>query len=221
MIATFKENIVTIKNKVTDIGTGLLKSNELLLEALKDCDEEKFNDAKNYIKNISKKADDIDNEIIKVLALYTPEAKDLRGVVSYLKITNELSRACSNTRSFIKGFTNVCADVDVNVIKEYAVPMQTSTVKAIKLTMDMFDIDDADEIQETYNEVLIEESKTDDLYEMVETNLQSLANESKEFPKYYMMLRALRKSGKIADRASSIANLQVYIQLGGSFHKVN
>ncbi len=218
MIQTFTENINNIKTKVTDIGEGLLKSNELLLEALKECDEQKFNDAKNYIKNISKKADDIDNEIIKVLALYTPEAKDLRGVVAYLKITNELSRACTNTRSFIKGFTNVCADVDVNIIKEYAVPMQTSTVNAIKLIIEMLNIDDNDEIQESYNEVLIEESKTDDLYEMVETNIQALATESNEFAKYYTMLRALRKSGKIADRASSIANLLVYIQLGGNFH---
>jgi phosphate transport system protein len=221
MIATFTENLEKIKTKVTNIGDGLLKANEQLLEALEDCDEAKFNSAKEHIKNISKKADDIDNEIIKVLALYTPEAKDLRGVVAYLKITNELSRACTNTRSFIKGFTNVCTDVDVNIIKEYALPMQTSTVNAIRLIMEMFHIDDNDEIQESYNEVLIEESKTDDLYEMVETNIQSLASESNEFSKYYTMLRALRKSGKIADRASSVANLLVYIQLGGSFRKIN
>lgn len=220
MIQNFRQSVDNIKAKVIDIGQGLLKANELLLEALQDCDEEKFNNARNHIKNISKKTDDIDNEIIKVLALYTPEAKDLRAVVAYLKITNELSRACSNTRSFIKGFTEVCSDMNVGIIKEYAVPMQASTVKAIALNIEMFNTEDADEIRETYNEVLIEESKTDDLYEMVETNLQTLASESNEFGKYYTMLRALRKSGKIADRASSIANLLVYRRVGGNFHGV-
>jgi len=32
------------------------------------------------------------------------------------------------------------------------------------------------------------------------------------------MLRALRKSGKIASRAISIANLLVYSKVGGNFH---
>jgi len=219
MLQNFTDSLENIKNKVTSIGEGLLSANKLILNALENCDTQKFNDAKNFIKNISSKTDEIDNEIIKVLALYTPEARDLRRVVAYMKITNELSRACANTRSFIKGFTDVCSDVDTKTIKEYALPMQASTVKAIKTTVSMINIDDIDEISECYNDVLIEESKTDDLYEMVEANLHDLAKEMDEFEKFYRMLRALRKSGKIADRASSIANLLVYIQVGGNFHK--
>jgi len=42
--------------------------------------------------------------IIKILALHSPEAKDLREVVAYLKITNEILRASSNTRSLIRVF---------------------------------------------------------------------------------------------------------------------
>jgi len=218
MVTKFEENMNDIKAKVTDIGTGLLNANILLLEALKDCDSQKFNDARSHIKNIGSKADAIDNAIIKVLALYTPEAKDLRQVVAYLKITNELSRACSNSRSFIRGFTDVCEDVAVETINEYAVPMQTSTVKAIKLSISMINCDDTDEIQEIYNDALIEESKTDDLYEMVERNLTMQAKDSNDFEKFHKMLKALRKSGKIASRAISIANLLVYAKVGGNFH---
>jgi len=216
MLATFKENLNDIENKVIEIGNGLLKSNELLLNALGNCDSDKFNEARSYIKNISAKTDAIDNAIIKVLALYTPEARDLREVVAYLKITNELSRACSSTRSFIRGFTDVCQDVDVKTINEYTVPMQTSTLKAIKLTISMIKCEDADEIQELYNDVLIEENKTDDLYEMVERNLSIQADGSNTFEKFHKMLRALRKSGKVANRAISIANLLVYAKIGGS-----
>ncbi|MEO1953488.1 MAG: PhoU domain-containing protein [Campylobacterales bacterium] len=218
MVTKFEESMNEIKAKVTDIGTGLLNANKLLLEALKDCDTQKFNEAKAHIKNIGAKANDIDNSIIKVLALYAPEAKDLRQVIAYLKITNELSRACSNSRSFIRGFTNVCEDVAVETINEYAVPMQTSTVKAIELTISMINCDDIDEIQEIYNDVLIEESKTDDLYEMVERNLTIQAQDSNNFEKFHKMLKALRKSGKIASRAISIANLLVYAKVGGNFH---
>lgn len=217
MISNFQTNLDEIKNKITSIGNGVLEANTLLLSALSDCEPEKFNDAKTHIKNISSKTDDIDNSIIKVLALYTPEARDLRQVIAYMKITNELSRASSNTRSFIKGFTDVCTDVDVKMIKEYAVPMQTSTVKAIRLSLEMIECTDRDEIQELYNDVLIEENKTDDLYEIVERSLSAQADGIETFEKFHRMLKALRKSGKIAARAIAIANLLVYAKVGGNF----
>lgn len=217
MISNFDVNLDEIKEKVQNIGAGVLESNTLLLSALEDCAPEKFNAAKVHIKNISSKTDDIDNSIIKVLALYTPEASDLRQVISYMKITNELSRASSNTRSFIKGFTDVCTDVDVQMIKEYAVPMQTSTVKAIKRSLEILECDDRDEIQELYNDVLIEENKTDDLYEIVERSLFAQADGIKTFEKFHKMLKALRKSGKIAARAIAIANLLVYAKVGGNY----
>lgn len=217
MLSKFEVNLNEIKTKVISIGTGLLESNKLILEALHDCDTQKFQEARTHIKNVGSKTDDIDNDIIKVLALYTPEAKDLRQVVAYMKTTNELSRACSSTRSFIRGFTDVCEDVDVETIKEYALPMQASTIEAIKLTLSMMECEDNDEIQEIYNDVLIEENKTDDLYEMVERNLSLQADCSNSFEKFHKMLRALRKSGKISARAISIANLLVYAKVGGSF----
>ncbi|HIP14437.1 MAG TPA: phosphate uptake regulator PhoU [Sulfurimonas autotrophica] len=218
MLQTFKANLDEIRQKITKIGEDLVKSNELILEALQSCDEKKFNEARNCIKNITSKTDEIDNAIIKILALYTPEARDLRQVVAYFKITNELSRACSNTRSFIRGFTDVCKDLDVKEINEYAILMQTSTVKAIRTTIKMINVDDADELQEMYEEVLIEENKADDLYEMIERKLVEQAEGSNTFEKYHKMLRALRKSEKIANRAISVANLLVYVKLGGHIH---
>ncbi|WP_457747195.1 phosphate signaling complex PhoU family protein [Sulfurimonas sp.] len=218
MLATFQTSLNDVKKKITKIGDDLVESNKLILEALKDCNAEKFSEARNYIKNISAKTDEIDNAIIKILALYTPEARDLRQVVAYFKITNELARACSNTRSFIRGFTDVCNELDVKTINEYTLPMQKSTVEAIKTTIAMINVDDEDELQEMYEEVLIEENKADDLYEMIERSLVAQAESANAFEKYHKMLRALRKSEKIAGRAISVANLLVYIKKGGNFH---
>jgi phosphate transport system protein len=219
MIQTFQTNIKDVEKKIYTIGEGLLRANELILEALKECESDKFSQAKSHIKNISSKTDEIDNAIIKILALYTPEARDLRRVVAYFKITNELARACSNTRSFIRGFTDVCEELNSEVIQEYTLPMQRSTVAALKTTIAMMKVDDADELQEMYEEVLIEENKADDLYEMIERNLVAQAENANSFKKYHKMLRALRKSEKIAGRAISVANLLVYIKVGGSLQK--
>lgn len=215
MVSNFKEDIKKIEANVVSIGEGLIKANSLILEALEDCNMDKFNEAKGHIKNIGKRTSDIDNDTIKFLALYTPEAKDLRQAVAFLKITNELLRASTSTRSFIKGFTEVCSDIDIKTINEYTIPMQAATVKAVTRAIDMIKMDCVDELKDNYNEVLIEESKSDDLYEMVEKSLTIQANETLGFEKFHHMLRALRRSEKIADRASSIANLLLYAKVGG------
>jgi len=101
--------------------------------------------------------------------------------------------------------------------------MQSATVAAITLTISLINCEDVDEVQAIYNDVLIEESKTDDLYEMVERKLICQADESstgtrvENFEKFHKMLRALRKSGKITSRAIAIANLLVYAKVGGNF----
>ncbi|WP_304545592.1 phosphate signaling complex PhoU family protein [Sulfurimonas microaerophilic] len=216
MLQTFKTSVNEVQEKITNIGNDLLKANEVIVDAIITCDVDKFNEARTYIKNISSKTNDIDNSIIKILALYTPEARDLRQIVAYFKITNELARACANTRSFIRGFTDVCKDLEEDTIQEYAVPMQHSTIRAVKIAVSMINCVDSDELRERYEEVLIEENKTDDLYSMIEKNLIKQAEtRNGEFEKYHRMLRALRKSEKVAGRAISMASLLLYVNLGG------
>jgi len=197
-----------------------LRANEILIEALTDCDHKKFDESKSNIKNIGKKTNDIDNNIIKVLALYSPEARDLREIVAYFKITNELNRACSSSRSFIKGFNDICTDIDKEIINKYALPLQKSTTKSIILVKQMLENSCDDEIRELYNEVIIEENKTDDLYELIEKNLLTQKDlRIDDFNRIHNMLKTLRKSAKVADRSVSIASLLLYIGNGGSLQQ--
>ncbi len=220
MIKNYEVELQSVKKEIVSIANGLSRANELILEAIKTCDKNMFNDAKTYIKNITSKTNDIDNSIIKLLALYAPEARDLRQVIAYLKITTELLRASTNTRSFIRGFIDVCKGVDINTINEYALPLQNSTTKAINIMVTMLNIDCIDELQDCFNEVLIEENKTDDLYELLEKTILRNYKKTDDFEKIHKILRAFRKSEKIADRTISIANLLVYIKVGGTLQKV-
>lgn len=216
MVETFESAKSSIHSKLITIGENLLQANEQILDGLAECETEKFIKARNYIKNIGAKADEIDNNIIKLLGVYTPEGEDLRECIAYLKITNELSRACSNTRSFIRGFSEGCNEIDNSKIKDYTVPMHKSTLKAIRLTLVMMDTTDPEELQECYDEIIIEESKADDLYEIIEHHIYTAAEYTSNFEKYHKMLKAVRKSEKIAYRAIGIANLLLYMKNGGS-----
>jgi len=220
MIKNYDIELQNVKKEIVSIANGLSKANELILKAIKTCDKKLFEESKTHIKNITNRTNDIDNSIIKLLALYAPEARDLRQVIAYLKITTELLRASTNTRSFIKGFMNVCKEVDIHTINEYAIPLQNSTTKAINIMVSMLDIDCPDELQDCFNEVLIEENKTDDLYELLEKSILHNSKKTDDFEKIHKILRAFRKSAKIADRTISIANLLVYIKVGGTLQKV-
>ena len=220
MLNNFKKSINEIETQVKEIAVGLVKANELIITGLNDCDDSKFDEAKQNIKNISNKTAKIDHDIVTTLALHQPEAKDLRELVSFLKITNELLRASSSTRTFIRGFQKVCKEVDIKTINEYAIPMQKSTVEALECTVKMLEIDCEDEMKECYDRVLICENKTDDLYEMIETSILQEVTEATEFKKYHQMLSSLRKSEKIADRAMSIASLLLYANIGGELQQL-
>ena len=280
MLPQYKEKLDEIKAAVSEIATGLCKANTKILEAMSECNEEEFMSAREFIRNVSSKTTDIDNNIVKTLALYSPEAKDLRLLVAYLKITNELVRASSNTRSYIKGFTKTCEQLDKQIINEYAIPMQRATVEALThmveminnedsdevqelyskvrassntrsyikgftktceqldkqiineyaipmqratveaLThmVEMINNEDSDEVQELYSKVLIAESKSDDLYDMIESSILANEKQKEDFSTTNKMLSSLRKSEKIADRALSIASLLLYASIGGDIH---
>jgi phosphate transport system protein len=220
MLQNFDEKLQHVEKEIKSLLNGLLEANKIIVKALSDCDENKFTSVKNSIKNVGNKINSIDNDIVAALALHQPEAKDLRKMISYLKITNELLRGCSSTRSFVREFREVCSKVDLKTINEYAIPMQKTTVDALETILCMLDIDCNDEMHESFNHVLICENKTDDLYDMIESKLLKQADKENKFKNYHQMLASLRRSEKIADRAMSIASLLLYAHNGGELHQV-
>lgn len=216
MKSKFENDLNRTKYQLIEVGNALVDANTIILDALVDCNNKKIYLAQNCISKIINKLDNIDTYIVSILAVYSPEAKDLRCVVSYLKITNELSRVYSNTQKLITSLLDICSCVDIHTIREYSVPIQTSTLKALQLSIMMINIGEcSDELEELYHDVLIEENKTNDLYEVTERNLSVKNKDEESFNQFHKILKALRRSSKIASRAMSIASLLVYVRVGG------
>ncbi|MBU1883113.1 PhoU family transcriptional regulator [bacterium] len=215
MLKTYSNQLDDINEKIATIAENILEANRVILNGLQECDKKLLEKAKESLKNMSSKTVEIDNTIVKILALYSPEARDLRLIVSFFKITNELLRASSNTRSFISGLSNYCTELDETTVKEFAVPMQKSTVECLTAVVTMIKTTCTDETQELFNKVLISESKTDDLYELLQDNIYKQAPSIEDFGKFTKILSALRKSEKIADRALDVGSLLLYARIGG------
>ena len=215
MLKTYSNQLDDVNAKIVDIAGNILEANKVILIGLEKCDKALLDSAKESLKNMSTKTLEIDNTIVKILALYSPEAKDLRLIVSFFKITNELLRASSNTRSFISGLNNYCKELDETTVKEFAVPMQRATVECITAVVNMIETTCSDETQDLFNKVLISESKADDLYEILQDHIIKQAPAIEDFGKFTKILSALRKSEKIADRCLDIASLLLFARVGG------
>lgn len=217
MLSVYKQRLENIENDVIAIGSQVIHANELALKAIQKQEYKLFSDAKNALHNLEQTSNKIDNMIVSTLALYAPEAKDLRVLVSYLKITNELVRASSNTKNFIKSFSKIVSfEIELDKINEYGIPLHKSALLAMKTALSIIEIKDETKTEDYFHNVIVEESKTDDLYSMIEKNILKMITKNKELSKdYFEVLSSLRRLEKIADRAASIANLLLFAHLGG------
>ena len=217
MLKPYETKLANIKEEILKIGVDVIDSLELSLNALT---QKNIGDLKNLEiteKKLQIKSNEIDNMIVTTLALYSPEAKDLRQLVSYLKITNELVRTGSNAKDFAKKFRKSYSDdLNTSIIIEYAIPLLRSSLLSLQTSISIIDETDSKHVEEKYHRVIVEESKTDDLYLMVEKNILKLITKNLDLSKeYFDILSSLRRLEKIADRAVSIANLLQFAQVGG------
>ena len=217
MLKTYETKLINIKSEIQKIGVDVVEALEICLTALEN---KKIEDLKNVElteKKLLVKSSEIDNLIVTTLALYSPEAKDLRQLVSFLKITNELVRTGSNVKAFAKMFKkSFTDDLNTTMILEYAIPLLKSALLSLQTTISIIDETDAKQVEEKYHRVIVEESKTDDLYLMIEKNILKLISKNLDLSKeYFDILSSLRRLEKIADRAVSIANLLHFAQVGG------
>ena len=217
MLKPYETKLNSIKDEILKIGVDVVEALEICLKAL---DERKIEELKNVEiteKKLLIKSNEIDNIIVTTLALYSPEAKDLRQLVSFLKITNELVRTGSNAKDFAKTFKKSYSDdLNTTMILEYAVPLLRSAILSLQTSISIIDETNPKHIEEKYHRVIVEESKTDDLYLMIEKNILKLISKNLDLSKeYFDILSSLRRLEKIADRAVSIANLLQFAQVGG------
>lgn len=221
MLKKVENKIISIKDEVYNLGKSVIEANQLAFDAIKNDDTIAFKESKKLLTSLAQKSDEVDNLIVATLALYNLEAKDLREMVSCLKITNEIVRAASNTRNFIKGFEKVrSSEVNIDMVLEYSVPLHKSAITAFETAIEIIRTDNKEEVETLFHKTAVEESKTDDLYSMIEKNLLKNMTKNLELSKdYFDTLSAVRKLDKVAGRALSIANLLVYAEIGGELHQ--
>jgi len=217
MLQKYEERLIDIKKMLQELGTEVTMASERALGGIENLDVSRFESARAILKNTENIANAIDNEIVVTLALFGPEARDLRKMVAYLKITNELVKIAENVRSFSKRMGgHLQSDISFNSLHEYSVHLCKSATKAVTLAISTIDIVEKETLEDIYRKVKVEESKSDDLYSILEKNiLTDIAKVIDQSADYIQILSTMRKLERMADRSVNIVQLMIFARVGG------
>ena len=220
MLSKNEQKLAEVREMTAEVLEDLLISQRLALQAIEDCDPKSFDQVKVPLKTINKKVDEIDNRILRIFALYTPEARDLREMVAFLKITSALQRIAINEKNYIKNM-EVCnpqAGEDMKRVIKESLSINRCTIKALEYTVEMLhEVEDKDRLKDLASKIDVENSKTDDIYSLIEKDaLQIMHKEHMINEEILNLLKYIRKNSKIIDRLDDIASRLIFARIGGT-----
>ena len=209
-----------IRSRMCTLLEDITESSKISLEAYKEKDLKAFAKAKDRLKNIQIQADEIDNEIIKTFALYGPEASELRSLVVFLKMTNEIVRIGGGIKKYSRRMQEHSqSECDLSELDSTIILLHKSTINALTFILECFKDIDSCLVDDFFRKVMVEESKNDDFFAILEKDIMSIIIREKELAsEYVMILGTLRKLERSCDRSVNIANLMMYAKNGGEIN---
>lgn len=217
MLPRYENKINDIQGMITSLLGEIITSSQKSLDAYISHESDDFDLVKSELKIIDTQANAIDNEIIKTFALFGPEASELRMLVAYLKMTNELVRIGGGVKKYARRMKEHCeSDCDLKPLDNTIVQLHKSSINALQYLLDCFDNFNSCNMEDYYRKVMVEESKSDDLFSILEKEIMTLIIGEKELSiEYVKVLGTLRKLERSCDRSVNIANLMLFAKDGG------
>jgi len=219
MLQQYHERRRSIRADVLTVVETLAKTNQEGLDAISALDSATLEVLRKPLGAITEKTEKIDNDIVLLFAKYTPEARDLREMVSYLKITSTLNRIRTNINNYLKNMQGMLGEENEQMagfIKN-SLRINACTVHAFDLTVEMLKtFDDNDRLKDLAVRIDVEYSKTDDIYAILEKDvLQKIGSAQGHAEEYFNLLKYIRKNLKVIDRLDSVAQRIIFARMGG------
>ncbi|MGE4398542.1 MAG: phosphate uptake regulator PhoU [Campylobacterales bacterium] len=213
MLPNFEQKANEIRKDIVTMGEFVLSSFEESLQGIKEGNIDHLKAAREgNIKHLTYMADSVDNNIIVALALYAPEAGELREMIALLKITNELVRIAEASKKFSRGMQEIVeSGSDISGIKQYIIELHSVSIRSIKLVIEGF----KSFSQETYRAIHIEEEKSDEIFGIIQKEVLSSLNADELTATYIRLMKTIKKHERVTDHCENIAKLLHYAKEGG------
>lgn len=220
MLPKYEQKIKDIQSMIAELMGQVVEANQVTLDAYKAHDNTKYDSVRNILKSIDSEANAIDNEIVKTFALFGPEAQELRMLVAYLKLTNELLRIAEGSKKYAKRMREHCeGECNLAPFDEIVIQLHTTSLNAMIYIETCFNKPGECNVEDLYRKIMVEESKNDDLFSILEKEIMTqIMGEQELSVEYVRILGTLRKLERACDRAVNIANLLLYAAKGGEIN---
>ena len=214
MLPNFEQKVSEIKKDIITMAEFVLSAFEESLDGIKSGNIEKIKSARDgSIKHLNYMAESVDNNIIVALALYAPEAGELRNLIAMLKSTNELMSISESMKKYSKSMQDIMSsDFDFESIKQYVIDLHSISIRSIKQVIECFKEFNMD----SYRSIHIEEEKSDEVFGVFQKELLSNPPaEQKQMLMYIKVIKTLKKHERVTDHCENIARLVYYANEGG------
>ncbi|MEY4505043.1 MAG: hypothetical protein RL154_1340 [Pseudomonadota bacterium] len=213
MMPNFELRVSQIRKDIISMAQISLASFRESLNALKNQSVEGFKIARdNNVQHLVYLSDSVDNSIVVALALYSPEAGELRSLIASLKITNELVRIGESAQKYAKGMElSMQQGYDLVPVLPLAIKLNEITVDCLTHTascLENFSMD-------SYRGVQIEEEKSDEVFSLFQKELASIMPNTETALEYLRLMRAMKRHERVTDHCQNIAHLLYYAEQGG------
>ncbi len=217
MLDRYEEQLEDLNQLIKVLGKSIIEASNQAEAGVNTLETKNFENVKDILKNTAIAANEIDQMIIRIFALFEPEALELRELVAYLKITSELVRLSDNIKSFSQRMkSHIGAEVDFSTLQEFSCLLAKSSLSSIELSIESLTEKNKEDTTNIYRKVCVEESKTDDLYSILEKNIMAdLCKDIEKSTQSIEILSTMRKLERMADRAVNIAKLVMFARNGG------
>ena len=218
MLPRYESQINELHQMISRLLERIVSASETAFQAFGDHRPEQYMDAVSGLKGLEQDANAIDNEVIKTFALFGPEANELRMLVAYLKMTNEMVRIGEGIKKYARRMKEHAeGECDLEPLETTIIQLHKSTINALRYILDCFHQMEQCDTDDFYRRVMVEESKNDDLFAILEKDILSqIIKESELSGEYVRVLGTMRKLERACDRSVNIANLMLYAQKGGT-----
>lgn len=150
---------------------------------------------------------EVEEECLKIMALYQPVAVDLRFIVAVLKINNDLERIGDEAVNIAKRIQSIASKPQAGISIDYT-PMADTAEEMLKLSLDALvnlDLDAALKVLPMDDEV---DRLNGEAYEKVKEELSKSPAHPGQLINLMLLARHLER---IADHATNIAEEVVYM----------
>jgi len=147
MLSKYQEALAKLVDSSYEFAKSAQEAFDIVVESLATKDINRLKEAKELVKGSSKREAKIDMRAIETLALYSPEATDLRRVATLIKISGEFSRISDYIKAQISTLTQEIIEDDL-VEDSTREAFYKSTQKAINASVELIKVDDESRLNE-------------------------------------------------------------------------